>query len=309
MQLGDPTNASLATAVAPPAVPPSASVTPCISCGYDLRGLNPAGVCPECGRPVADTLDGNRLWRADPAWLKRVLNGLNLALLAMILSVLSWALSQALGIFQIGPSGITATNLSAYSLVDQGLQLAILALSSLGYYRLSCQEPQNTPHATPDGSRTWLRRFLYASIATTVAALLTRSVAIALLASPTLNRNWIYYLAAAGIAGYVAQLGLYIFTMLHIRTLSLRLPNYALASTAAIFAWVLPAMFFLSGVLGLFCVPFWFGMAVAAILYFVLLYLFRTHLQTALRQAEARIGAPAASPEPAAASATYPSNP
>ncbi|MBI1190942.1 MAG: hypothetical protein GC200_09715 [Tepidisphaera sp.] len=97
--------------------------------------------------------------------------------------------------------------------------------------------------------------------------------------------------------------------MLHVRTLSLRLPNHTLASTAAIFAWVLPPMFFLSGVVGLFCVPLWFGMAVAAILYFLLLYLFRTHLQTALRQAEARIDAPAASPEPAPASATYPSNP
>ena len=30
---------------------------PCKTCGYNLRGLSFEGACPECGSPVADTID------------------------------------------------------------------------------------------------------------------------------------------------------------------------------------------------------------------------------------------------------------
>jgi Zn-finger nucleic acid-binding protein len=30
--------------------------TPCRECGYDLRGLTPDGLCPECGKPIALTV-------------------------------------------------------------------------------------------------------------------------------------------------------------------------------------------------------------------------------------------------------------
>jgi hypothetical protein len=29
----------------------------CYNCGYNLRGLDPTGACPECGRPAGDSLD------------------------------------------------------------------------------------------------------------------------------------------------------------------------------------------------------------------------------------------------------------
>ena len=29
---------------------------PCVACGYDLSGLSPKGVCPECGAEIARTL-------------------------------------------------------------------------------------------------------------------------------------------------------------------------------------------------------------------------------------------------------------
>jgi len=35
---------------------PIAESTPCVHCGYDLRGVDARGVCPECGALVESTL-------------------------------------------------------------------------------------------------------------------------------------------------------------------------------------------------------------------------------------------------------------
>lgn len=45
----------------------------CMSCDYDLRGLNAAGNCPECGIPVAMTASPYAALIADPVWLGRML--------------------------------------------------------------------------------------------------------------------------------------------------------------------------------------------------------------------------------------------
>jgi hypothetical protein len=51
---------------------------PCAACGYDLAGLAPEGVCPECTHPIAKSLEAPLLRFADPAWLERTTEGLRL---------------------------------------------------------------------------------------------------------------------------------------------------------------------------------------------------------------------------------------
>lgn len=48
---------------------------PCVGCGYDLIGLARSGVCPECGRRIADSLGGPRQLDGPPAALRRVRRG------------------------------------------------------------------------------------------------------------------------------------------------------------------------------------------------------------------------------------------
>ncbi len=56
----------------------------CFACGYHLRQLEIAGVCPECGRPIAQSLRNNRLVPANPAWLSRVRTGATILIVAVL---------------------------------------------------------------------------------------------------------------------------------------------------------------------------------------------------------------------------------
>ena len=48
----------------------------CAFCGYDLRGLDQHGNCPECGRGVLESMSPDLLIHADPKWLRRVTAGI-----------------------------------------------------------------------------------------------------------------------------------------------------------------------------------------------------------------------------------------
>lgn len=54
----------------------------CVGCGYNLRMQPRDGRCPECAKPVAESLSGFVLHGADPAWCRSTARGLY---------ILSWA--------------------------------------------------------------------------------------------------------------------------------------------------------------------------------------------------------------------------
>jgi hypothetical protein len=69
------------------------AVLPCVQCGYDLSGLSPKGVCPECGAEVSRTL-GATLRGATRGYRTRVragaltlLGSIQLLLLPLLLGV------------------------------------------------------------------------------------------------------------------------------------------------------------------------------------------------------------------------------
>jgi hypothetical protein len=61
----------------------------CLSCGYELRGLTPQGLCPECGTPASLSLRPPGVADADPAWLALQARG---ARIMMVCSMWVWVL-------------------------------------------------------------------------------------------------------------------------------------------------------------------------------------------------------------------------
>ncbi len=73
-------------------ISPSATTdVACIQCGYNLRGLSPDGVCPECACTIERSLRGPWLRYADARWLRRLRVGTLLLLIHAILWIVTAA--------------------------------------------------------------------------------------------------------------------------------------------------------------------------------------------------------------------------
>src|SRR5262245_29229040 len=61
----------------------------CLACGYNLTGLSPGGVCPECGESISDSFNRGPLGFLEEQDAVRMLNGVRLLLLAAATAVIN----------------------------------------------------------------------------------------------------------------------------------------------------------------------------------------------------------------------------
>ena len=168
------------------AAPPTTNVTlaldiTCRGCGYNLRGLSPAGRCPECGRPVRDSLAGNALHAADLAWLGRLVSGASLICTGLLFSLLTLL---AVGV----PVSAVIGNAPLMPILLLPLVLAALtaSLTLVGAWRLTTREPDHHP-GSGAFSRRWCVRL--ASLATTAVLLSASALWLASARWPDDTRN------------------------------------------------------------------------------------------------------------------------
>lgn len=61
----------------------------CASCSYNLQSLPADALCPECARPISETLRGDLLALADPIWVKNLYRGTRLMTTAILVPLIA----------------------------------------------------------------------------------------------------------------------------------------------------------------------------------------------------------------------------
>jgi hypothetical protein len=124
----------------------------CATCGYNLRGLQPAGLCPECGSLVSESLGNEALEWRDARWVARLRGGCALVLggqFALVVSLVRQRGDQTDHLWIIAALALCAAGAWLVSSpargLDRGLAFRRLRLG----VRLTCAAPLAAAIAYP----------------------------------------------------------------------------------------------------------------------------------------------------------------
>ena len=253
----------------------------CVRCGYNLRGLEPDGRCPECGTHIERSLRGNMLLYSDSSYLESLSRGALLIMIANISAISAVLLVIIASIFvTIRTAGAGAPLQiveSIFSLVDIGLT----AVGIVGYWFFSRPDPMYIGRNDGSTARKILR------ISVLVAGGLWMANAVLNLfpgSNAVINAN--IYLLVAQISLFVVWLVAictqFFSMMLYILWLAPRIPSRATEKRCKLDLWLLPVLY----VVGFPCVML--GPLITMIIYIVLLYQLRSLFQTVMHSQRMR---------------------
>ncbi len=273
-----------------PAAPPlpaarSLDEALCVSCSYRLAGLDAAGLCPECGTPVARSLMGNHLKFASPQYLRALHTGVLMIIVSfagqLLLSVVS--LVGVIGIaVATGTAGIGTPAITVFTFVSALLGMVVGLIGLYGWWLFSTPDPGFL--GRDDGGQA--RRLVRVS----VVLLAAMSVIQVFGATPALAARPGVMIASMlfGLIGLGVTALWYFSAILYIRWLAPRAGNFAVVERTRLYIWLLPVLTTVGSVLcGL-------GPLIALILFWIMLDLLRRDLR--LIRAEADLLAAADGP-------------
>ncbi len=106
---------------------------PCVTCGYNLRGLTIEKACPECGTAAGRSVMGDQLEYADPQWVGRLAMGMNLIIGGIAVAVVFTLFGRPTWLF---PAAFQAAADRILSRIDEALFL-------IGCWYLTASEPRH----------------------------------------------------------------------------------------------------------------------------------------------------------------------
>lgn len=259
----------------PPSVPVdivevrSTAGVACKQCGYALDGLTPEGLCPECGLPVERSLTDNQLRNSAPAYLASLHRGVFLILAGVITNVLNVFLGFGLGIMV---SATLAPGVN-FRVIEIG-SIAIGTLGTIavawGWWLFSTPDPVFTGRF--DGSNA--RKVVRVSVVVNAAiSLASGAVALTLpkmggglpAGGPTPGGFLLLASILLGLLSLVAWAVSFFASMLYLRWLCPRIPNWKAQARAKTMMWLGPLLY----TVGALCIGL--GPLVAMVLYWNML--------------------------------------
>jgi hypothetical protein len=144
---------------------------PCRRCGYDLRGLNPEGRCPECRSAVARSIQGDLLRLCDPKWTARLARGMLWLIIGIIAQIVWGMAGGVIGVISTGalraPTGGIPPNLQTVVSVSASGTALTAILQAIGVWLLTSPDPGAVETARSINARVIAR---YCFIAQVIAA-------------------------------------------------------------------------------------------------------------------------------------------
>jgi MFS family permease len=187
----------------------------CRKCGYNLRGLNTNGRCPECGTAVGYSLQGDLLRFCDPNWVDTLYRGTRLFIWGIVVIFVS---ALSVGFLANALGGGAVLILFAVA------ALAGWILVTVGWWLMTEPDPSGLGEEEYGTARKIIRVALIVGVAQNLLEMLTNFVAV--------NESLMIGLRILiGIAGLVAAVG--IFAQLsYLKKIALRIPDPKLSGRA-----------------------------------------------------------------------------
>lgn len=207
----------------------------CVKCSYDLKGMSPEGVCPECGTPVGRSLlDTSQLINASRDYLVKLHRGALIVTATIAVSVV------LITIYIVAEAGQAAAALGLTDELAGWLYVVMDLLLSLaglyGWWLLSAENPSYAGTDRGSKARVLLRGGLIGS------AVMVAASAVALIidmASPGSTEDVEMVVGLASMAAWVIR---FFAAMVYLRWLSWRIPDQHVRDRATMLMWLGPLL-------------------------------------------------------------------
>jgi hypothetical protein len=191
----------------------------CRRCGYNLRGLNHAGRCPECGTPAGLSCHGDLLRFADPAWVEKLARGARLIVWGVLISII------------VSIAGVLLVTVSGMSALAPVVAILGSIVGLYGAWLLTEPDPSGIGEDRYVTDRKIVRFALAVGLASQVLQFGQR-------ASVAIPSLFVLVAALAGLAGLVGIVGEFA-KLTYLRKLALRIPEPELARRAGGLRWAM----------------------------------------------------------------------
>ncbi len=218
----------------PPPPPPiaNANVQPCRQCGYDIKGLSPESVCPECGFPIERSLASDELKNSSPEYIASLHKGVVIILSAIIVMILvvlgSLAAAVAISFSGTGPSPLWL------DYVTQGVGVIIGLAMIYGWWLFSAPDPAYTGRADGSTARKVVRVALIVGACVNMLGLVILFLPI--------NQGAMIAAIVVTVLSLIVFGVRYFAEMLYLKWLTPRIPDWDAYNRAKLLIWLGPVL-------------------------------------------------------------------